>query len=92
MPFAATQMDLEIIILGEVRQRNIVQYPLDGESKKKLYKWTYKTEWGEVRKDTYEGKREEFGMDMYMLLYLKWIINKDLLYSTGKSTQHYIAI
>ena len=49
-------------------------------------------EWGEVRKDTYEGKREEFGMDMYMLLYLKWIINKDLLYSTGKSTQHYIAI
>jgi len=53
---------------------------------------TYKMEWGEVRKDTYEGKREEFGMDMYMLLYLKWIINKDLLYSTGKSTQHYIAI
>ena len=38
MPFAATQMDLEIIILGEVRQRNIVQYPLYGESKKKLYK------------------------------------------------------
>jgi len=53
---------------------------------------TYKMEWGEVRKDTYEGKREEFGMDMYMLLHLKWIINKDLLYSTGKSTQHYIAI
>ena len=38
MPFAATQMDLEIIILSEVRQRNIVQYPLYGESKKKLYK------------------------------------------------------
>ena len=23
-----------------------------------------------------------FGMDMYTLLYLKWITNKDLLYST----------
>ena len=27
----------------------------------------------------------EFGMDMYTLLYLKWITNKDLLYSTGDS-------
>ena len=25
----------------------------------------------------------EFGIDMYTLLYLKWISNKDLLYSTG---------
>ena len=25
----------------------------------------------------------EFGIDMYTLLYLKWITNKDLLYSTG---------
>ena len=24
----------------------------------------------------------EFGIDMYTLLYLKWITNKDLLYST----------
>ena len=30
---------------------------------------------------------KEFGMDMYMLLYLKWITNKDLLYSTGNSAQ-----
>ena len=29
-----------------------------------------------------EGIVKEFGMDMYMLLYLKWITNKDLLYST----------
>ena len=27
----------------------------------------------------------EFGMDMYTLLYLKWVTNKDLLYSTWKS-------
>ena len=30
-------------------------------------------------------------MDMYTLLYLKWITNKDLLQSTWKSAQHYIA-
>ena len=26
----------------------------------------------------------EFEIDMYTLLYLKWITNKDLLYNTGK--------
>ena len=31
----------------------------------------------------------EFGIDMYALLYLKWITNKDLLYSTGNSIQYY---
>ena len=30
-----------------------------------------------------EGIVKEFGMDMYTLLYLKWITNKDLLSSTG---------
>ena len=29
----------------------------------------------------------EFGMDMYTMLYLKWINNKDLLCSTGNSAQ-----
>ena len=33
----------------------------------------------------------EFGMLMYTLLYLKWIINKDLLYSTRNSTECYVA-
>ena len=33
----------------------------------------------------------EFGIDMYTLLYLKWITNKDLLYSTWNSVQHYVA-
>ena len=30
-------------------------------------------------------------MDMYTLLYLKWITNKDLLYSTGNSPRCYVA-
>ena len=42
MPFAATKMDLDIVILSEVRQRiNIIWYPLYVKSKKKWYKWTY---------------------------------------------------
>ena len=32
-----------------------------------------------------EGKVRDFGMDQYTLLYLKWITNRDLLYSTGNS-------
>ena len=31
-------------------------------------------------------------MDRYTLLYLKWITNKDRLYSTGKSAQYYAAV
>ena len=30
------------------------------------------------------------GMDMYTLLYLKWINNKDLLFSTDNSPQCYV--
>ena len=30
-------------------------------------------------------------MDMYTLLYFKWITNKDLLYSTGNCAQCYVA-
>ena len=37
------------------------------------------------------GRRLAFGMDMYTLLCLKWITNKDLLYSTWNSVQHYVA-
>ena len=36
-----------------------------------------------------EGVVREFGMAMYTLLCLKWIANKDLLYSTGNSAQNY---
>ena len=36
------------------------------------------------------GRDREFGIDMYTLVYLKWITNKDLLYSTGNSAQYYV--
>ena len=36
------------------------------------------------------GIVREFGMDMYTLLYLKWIANKALLHSTGNPAQCYV--
>ena len=38
-----------------------------------------------------DGILKEFGVDMYSLLHLKWIINKDLPYSTWNSAQWYVA-
>ena len=34
---------------------------------------------------------KKFGMDIYTLLYLKWITNRDLLYSAGNSARYYVA-
>ena len=38
------------------------------------------------------GRRDvrEFGTNIYTLLYLKWITNKDLFYSTENSAQCYV--
>ena len=44
------------------------------------------------RKNRGKGIVREFGIDMYTLLYLKWITNKDLLYITGNSAQYYVAV
>ena len=38
-----------------------------------------------------EGTARESGMDMYTLLYLKWITNKDLLYSKENTAQCQVA-
>ena len=42
-----------------------------------------------------EGREKEivreFEINMYTLLYLKWITNKDLSHSTGNSAQCYVA-
>ena len=44
-----------------------------------------------VRGARMEIRDREFGMDICTLLYLKWITDKDLLYSTQKSAQCYVA-
>jgi len=49
----------------------------------RLRGWTYGGQW---RKNG-----GEFGMDMYTLLYLKWISNWDLLQGTGNSAQCCVA-
>ena len=42
------------------------------------------------RKEQLQGVREKFGGwdDIYTLIYIKLITNKDLLFSTGNSTQY----
>ena len=37
-----------------------------------------------------EGIVRDFGMDTYAWLYLEWITNRDLLYSTWNSAQCYV--
>ena len=44
-----------------------------------------------LREGSGKGIVREFGMGMYTLLYLEWITNKGLLYSTRNSTQGYAA-
>ena len=38
-----------------------------------------------------EGIIRELGMEMYTLLYLKWVSKKGPLYSTWNSAQYYVA-
>ena len=38
-----------------------------------------------------EGIVRDFGINIFIPLYLKWVTNKDLLYSTGNSVQCYMA-
>ena len=82
MPFAATWMNLETFIQskGSQRRRNIVWYPLHVESKKKWYELT-------KQKETHRLRERTYGC-LPTLLYLKWITNKDLEYSTWNAFQH----
>ena len=102
-PFVTSQIHLTYLHINQIflklssSRRNTVLYPLYVESKKKWDKWTYKTERDSQtqRKDLWStrggGPARELGTDMNILLYLKWITNKDLLYSTWNSAQRYAA-
>ena len=98
MPFAATWMDLETSILSEASQTEKEKYHMTN-LKKNWYKWTYLQnsvtdlehkfmvsigeEWG-------VGIVRELGIDMYILICVKQITNKDFLYSTGNAAQYFI--
>ena len=68
------------IILGDRSKKILLQFTLE----KALLIISFRGQGGRM------GRRE-FGMDKYTLLHLKWIINKDLLCSTGDSVQCYVA-
>ena len=104
MSFASTWMDLEIVILSEVSQTekdryHIIQLICGILKKKKRYKWTYLQNRNRVKDVENKfmvtkgvwcggGINWEIGINIYALLYVKQITNKDLLYSTGNSTQY----
>ena len=65
--------------------------------KKKKFKWSYLQNRLTNKKQTYGYQRGkeggginwEIGIDIYTLLYIKWVTNKDLLYSTGNYIQYF---
>ena len=105
MPFVATRMDLESVILSEVSQtedktcpmaslmcglwKEIIQMNLFVKQKE-LHWFRAQTLWLQGG-SVGEGMVREFGMAMYTLLYVKWTSNKGLLYSPGHSAQCYVA-
>ena len=66
-------------------EKEIIQMNLFTKQKQihRLRKQSYSCQWGRT-----QGRDSEFGTDIYTLLYLKCITNKDLLHSTANSTQY----
>ena len=103
MPFTATWKDLEIVMLSEVRQTEKDKHQMislicgilkndkneliyETEQTYRLREWTYSCHGGRM------GKTDrQFGISINSLLYLKWLTNKDLLYSMVNSAQCYVA-
>ena len=96
MPFAATWMQLEIFILSEVSQKekdkqhdiicvwNLTYSTNEPICKSETDSQTWRTDlWLPAGK----GEDWEFGVNRCKLLYLEWISNEALLYSTGNYIQ-----
>ena len=95
VPFAATWMDLEMITLSEVSHIEKGKYMLSLCAERKMIRMSLFTK----QKQTRRLKEKEFmvtregtviQLDVYLLLYLKWVTQKDQLYSTGNSAQYYV--
>ena len=94
MPFAATWMQLEVIILSEISQKEkyhiislicgIYNMPQMNLSMKEKQNHGHREQTGSCQGGGGgEGKDWEFGVGRCRLLHLEWINNKVLLYSTG---------
>ena len=106
MPFAATWMNLEMIILSQLDRERQISYDIAymWYLKKKMemnlfikWKQTHRLKKKKIvvtsgRRVSWGGIDCEFGIDINTLLYLKGITNKDLLYSTGNAAQYYATI
>ena len=102
MPFVATQIDLEIIILSKISQKEKDEYHMISFIcrmwKKDENEFIYKMETDPQTQKTNmvtkgEGRggiNQQGGINIYTLLYIKQIINKDLLYSTENYTQYFL--
>ena len=99
-PFAATWVDLEIIIISKLKKRktNTIWYHLYVESEM-WHRWTYL--WNRNRLTDIEnrlvvakgegrwgGMDWEFGVSICKLLYIEWVNNKVLVYSTENYIQY----
>ena len=73
-------MDLEIVILSEVRQRKRIWNLKRNDTSELIYEIERLTDFRELTYG-YQGEERvlEFEADLYILLYLKRITNKDLL-------------
>ena len=90
---------LEIITLSEVRKKktNTVWYNLYVESNYGMNEPNYKTETDSQRTDLWlprgrgqEGKDWQFRISRCKLLYIGWINNRVLQYSTGNYIQYHV--
>ena len=99
MPFAATWMDLEIVITSEVSQTEgqipyDITYMWNLKQTVQMNLFTKQKQNHSCRKQSYGypkgtggGISWETGIDIYTLLHIKQVTNKDLLYRIGNSTQ-----
>ena len=93
MPFAATWNALEIGILNEVSQtkKEILYFSHVESKKKKIEISLFGKQTHRFREGTYGWGRGIGSLGRLVhTIYLKWVTNKDLLYSTGISAQYYV--